>query len=1056
MSILTTPFARKVLPRFGAWFYRALEQEEPHYLVPVERKGAHLLDAVLAYLSLHQSSPVRASVLYRRAFSYLAPDSLDGAKVLLLDDATHTGKTLHDYSRAVKGCGNAHVRMLACIGVALPTDDPARKLRADISCFVEPPEDKYHEYLWQMSELVLARGLTPELDHHQFRLSASGSLLRLWPRMLSALADYGVLDVHGPLEIGTGTHGATLHWPTFLPRDMLPDQGVVRKDGVVKLRLFADFASDAVTAIPMVFPEVLVPSLSEARESLLHSIDSWTGSTDPILRLVLDSACMMSPEVLFQAASLHCEIVLMQYLCQILREALGDGTAITVASDRASLLRLYGPHLAPALADRLDTQLAEPKQAERPALPRARQKHETEPANTDEINSEVNGATDQLLLFLKREYQKRNADRPRHQWETVGLGFADLRNLPPFRDHQEGDLLLSRSIDLGCATAGLVPYTIGEATSEGEFVVLRKYRTAENVRTTPEEIEDYRFYQKEVSAEVVGAVSSFLSRRSTRWKNRSTPPFVLDKVIAILNGAAPDAAERRVLVVVPKEHGPEAAFAITPLVGSPSYRMVRAVTSESYSISSDGGIAPTPTFLKRYNERSLRISQRDELLTLEAYLQALVPVLDSSDNVATLLTCWSISANGRLGLDYVMADVELALDALSEPVEVLAGRRKLVQQRLVRSCDRSIHYLGIAVKEKLEPLTRDWAAPAVEHWTDPVAVEANLLKSLAAPHEHSLFFSVASAFVHSVRYVTETVRLASDLEVGDENQRNLFADGSSQDTAKVRSEVTERLDKVWERLRALRDEGSHRSLAGIEEVDQNANLASHYKRTLETLRRYASAFAWSYSRLINWRGEGLPNSSPRNRTILFADMTGSTPASLGLPHEENVRWRNNGLDLLAQWGQAFGGRESAHIRKGDDICLEFPDPESAILCGAIVQEHLAALRSTGLPENTYRFLMAVDSSWISSADGGNLIGVGIDRAAKTAKAEIPDEPEETMPARIVITPEVVRDCSDRLRPFLSESSHMLKFGEGERGEFRPWRVNRRGLIQSYVDRLREL
>jgi hypothetical protein len=29
MDVLTTPFARKVLPRFGAWFYRILEQEKP-------------------------------------------------------------------------------------------------------------------------------------------------------------------------------------------------------------------------------------------------------------------------------------------------------------------------------------------------------------------------------------------------------------------------------------------------------------------------------------------------------------------------------------------------------------------------------------------------------------------------------------------------------------------------------------------------------------------------------------------------------------------------------------------------------------------------------------------------------------------------------------------------------------------------------------------------------------------------------------------------------------------------------------------------------------------
>ena len=168
-----------------------------------------------------------------------------------------------------------------------------------------------------------------------------------------------------------------------------------------------------------------------------------------------------------------------------------------------------------------------------------------------------------------------------------------------------------------------------------------------------------------------------------------------------------------------------------------------------------------------------------------------------------------------------------------------------------------------------------------------------------------------------------------------------------------------------------------------------------------------------------------------------------------------MRWKNNGLDLIAQWGQALGGQEGTYVRKGDDICLEFSDPESAILCSAIAQEHFLALRSTGLTENTYQFRMAIDSSLISSADGANLIGVGIDRAAKMAKGEIPDEPEGDKLARIVISPEVVRSCSDRLSSFLGESSHLLSIGDGERGQFRPWRVNRARLIECYVQRLLE-
>jgi hypothetical protein len=122
----------------------------------------------------------------------------------------------------------------------------------------------------------------------------------------------------------------------------------------------------------------------------------------------------------------------------------------------------------------------------------------------------------------------------------------------------------------------------------------------------------------------------------------------------------------------------------------------------------------------------------------------------------------------------------------------------------------------------------------------------------------------------------------------------------------------------------------------------------------------------------------------------------------------------------------------------------------------IVQEHLVALRSTGLWENTYRCRMAVDASWITAADGGNVIGRGIDRAAKMAKASILHESEEMQDTRIVITPEVARSCSYRVRDFLTESSHPLKVAEGERGEFHPWQVRRRALITEYTQRLEEL
>lgn len=674
--------------------------------------------------------------------------------------------------------------------------------------------------------------------------------------------------------------------------------------------------------------------------------------------------------------------------------------------------------------------------------------------NVDEINNEVNDATSDLLLFLKNSYLENNKPLRRHEWKTVGFGLAELRQLSPFRDRSDGALLLSRCIDFGCAITGLVPYTDCENTSDGRILVLRKYRTAETVNATEEgDLEDYRSYQREVAAETVAAIANYVSRRSLRWKGRPIPPFVLDKIAAILLSAASGVSERLALGVVAREHGPEAAFFVTPLVGKPGYRLVRNVVSESYSIEHDGGIKPTETFLKRYVERSLRIARREELLTIESYLQALIPVLDRVENVSELLTCWAVSANGKLGLDYVMADVDFAFEVLSEPLEVLAGRRLLVQRKLILSCKKADHYLGIARKEKLDQLTRDWWTSITEQWLDPIAIEKDLLRTLSAPREATLLYSVAAAYIHTVRFFVATVRMAELLTMGG-TQRELFTN-SEYDQDRGHVEIIGRLGSIGNRLRSLRDEVSHSVLPKTEEKDQNAELAGLYKRTLDILRRYAAAFAWNYSRLYDLRRLHLPEAVPRNRTILFADLVGSTPAALTLPHDENVRWKNNGLNLLAQWGQAFGAWEGDFPgRKGDDICLEFVDPESAILCAAIAQEHLAALRSTGLRENTYTFRMAIDSFWVSSGDGGNRISLAIDRAAKAARAARSLFSEKTDGAGlIVVTPEVVHECCERLRSFLEESENLLTLGEGDRGAFRPWRVNCCPLLEEYVQRL---
>ncbi len=169
------------------------------------------------------------------------------------------------------------------------------------------------------------------------------------------------------------------------------------------------------------------------------------------------------------------------------------------------------------------------------------------------------------------------------------------------------------------------------------------------------------------------------------------------------------------------------------------------------------------------------------------------------------------------------------------------------------------------------------------------------------------------------------------------------------------------------------------------------------------------------------------------------------------------RTRRRALNLVAQWGQAFGGIEIKG-RAGDDIVFEFSHADSALLCAAIVQEHASALRSTGLAALNWAFRIGLDTDEISDADGGNVIGTCIDRAAKLAKT-IKDERSIE---RVILTPETTHVLSGGAHASLNDmdleidlalDDEMPMGAAGERARFRPVQADRVSLLANYSSRL---
>jgi hypothetical protein len=123
------------------------------------------------------------------------------------------------------------------------------------------------------------------------------------------------------------------------------------------------------------------------------------------------------------------------------------------------------------------------------------------------------------------------------------------------------------------------------------------------------------------------------------------------------------------------------------------------------------------------------------------------------------------------------------------------------------------------------------------------------------------------------------------------------------------------------------------------------------------------------------------------------------------------------------------GREGKG-REGDDIWIEFPVGDAAVLCAAAVQHHVAALPENGANSPRWRFHAAVDAGELEAADGGNTIAACMNRVTKLAK--LADEDGET--DHVFVAPSALNYCSGELRDGdLGEQWEEVEFGEAGAG-----------------------
>jgi class 3 adenylate cyclase len=1014
-----TPIERNLLPGIARWFAQEVERQEPDFIVPAETKGARVLDAILDYARNELGQPIRVPVLYGTALAYLEPETLRNSRIMIIDDAVRTGRNQDRHRRKIESYGAENVYAVACIGCATGSSAPPAT-----HCYrlVEP--DLYREYVWQLTELVVARGLPPEVDHHVFSVRLPARLPLAWEMLKRSLASFGTLTLDGRAASVEDVDSMTLHFPTFAgsaPAEITSGDSVARK-----VRLFADAGRDELYVVPVWFPSLRLPpgTPEDLDEGTAYSLlRAWTHSDDGLGELLVSRAHRRSPEMLFRAISTCAELELVRGIAQAISVTFDE--PISVKTDRELFARLYGADVGEDVAAYVDQAL---RTEMGPAQFQSRDDGQS-PRRPLTLDAKVVETTARIARSLKDLFEKRIADAG-HPAEPVGRSFAEIATASGLEDDT---LLVSRCLDYGLAMTTLVPYTDVLTNGDGSWRVLRKYRVSELNRDPEEPYEDFAERAQQLAEETLAFIAHYLTERSRRFGGRPCDVAVVSRLAAIL----------RQLIIEDPKIGINARLVdgelVAELRSGPTPQTVLDVTSMLFTID-DSALVPSHTFIASYDSKKLRLDRRGISEELEGYLELVLRAFDAEEfddaDVDTTLTCWAMSTDECLGLSYVHAHLARALDALERPLKVmLRGERHTPAPGAYRAA----HAYTEAAEQAIGLLRTDWAATVRASFPRPLRRETRVLESIGAPGEGRPFFDYVSAVGAMVPAVT---RLVESL---DHASATLWADGPAEYAHGAARAVADSTAVLERTITSMVESGDGPHLPD-EPRAATVAAAEHLLRLVGIVRAFIAAFATSYRGSL--RGRAVAElEDQRQSTVLFADLAGSTEHALTTDFERNYDWKNRGLNLIAQWGKAFGGYE-VKDRSGDDLWLDFgKSGDPAVLCAALIQDHAAALRSTHNPATWWGFRVAIDTGTVRDAAGGNVIGLCIDRAAKLAKARR-DAPSLE---RVWASPEAIGACSPTLREggaiALSDTEVDLASAvPAAAARFRPFDVDARRLV----------
>jgi hypothetical protein len=987
-----TAFERDVLPGFTCWLIEEIERRRPDYLIPVETKGARVLEAALHYAAEELGTPITVPVLYGIALAYIDRAELAELRLLIIDDAVRTGANLEHHRRRAVNYGARDVQTIACIGDASEAHD-------GVECYLTAEQDVYRQYVSELAELVTARGLPPEVDHHVFEVRLPVRVAGAWGEIERMLSRFGALTVDAPAEAAEAISGMTLHFPR-LPLEQVGGEGEAREE-IDKIRLFPDLAENRFHVIPVRFPALrLAEGVKETDvidpgEAAAIVARLLPRPTNPA-RLLLSEARTLNAKTLFRTISTGAEIESMIGFAALLRETFPEAL---IEAHPESFARLYGERcgsrVAAAVAAALDS--SDP-------LPVGFLASEREPSAPRYLDDRVVETTERLITELRRMYD-RARERPGHDRSArIGLSVPEI--IAHFGDVDP--LLVSRCIDFGMARTTLVPFTGFDG--DGETCVQRKYRVSELPRGR-EAYADRDEERVEISEQVVALLCHNLIERCREEGRTSVAPAEMARLVAVMR---PLVLARLAIALCVRpavdrvERDDWESLPLFPEVmlcadGRPTSLEERISQSNLVEASGEGLVA-TPAFKALYLKGDLKVALAPSVETIEAEMKNLLSLLSPLPPAAReeLLEGWAKSTDHRLGLTHVRHSLAAACALIEVPLRLI--RRGSPHAATPDTAALVERHCRIAAK-KIEQLTCEWEKPVKDKWGESsLRLERAAVVSMAAPERQLALYQLPSSLAD---LITGIGALCERLDRASEE---LWLDSAvaGQTAVEVTSTVVAYAAEVKGRLTSLEEGPVDPAPTPSEPMAALALAAEELFDLLRQVQALLAAMAGDYrgpkdARLVD------PPFDKRNSSVLSLDIAGSRRHEREHRETHNA-WKNEGLDIAAQWARALTGREGKH-REGDDIWFEFAVGDEAVIAAALIQAQAEALASTGIDEISRDFHVAVDAGELEQANVGTTNGHCMDTVTKIAKAA--DRSAET--THVFVSPEAWRHCSTGLR-----------------------------------------